>query len=92
MKPTPQEINDEIAELQRMKTIIPQRSIFGDDNRAKIEAEIAVLQNNLSERQIERYDGEPEWDSAIYARQWLDGEALDGSMSSNWRPLTEKRS
>jgi hypothetical protein len=95
-KPTGEEITRELALLEQYKTLIPQRSAFGDENRAQIDAQIDVLKNNLTDAQItwqydadetaeEYQDGDQEiYQAADYARQWLDGVALDGAMSADW--------
>lgn len=48
-KPTVQEIAEEIVKLFRLKPKIPATSMFGDDNRATIDAEITTLQHDLDE-------------------------------------------
>jgi hypothetical protein len=95
-KPTSDEITAELARLEQYKTLIPQRTAFGDDNRAQIDAQIDVLKNNLTGTQIEWQYGTDEtadwyqesdeviYQAAGYAREWLDGEALDGSMADDW--------
>ena len=92
MKPTKAQATKELRELKKLRGMIPPRSAFGDDNIGKIDAQIDVLENELTENQIDyKYIDFDIHDDAIYARQWLDGEALDESMSDNWRPLAGVR-
>lgn len=97
-KPTEKQIADEIKALRELRDKIPPRTSFGDSNLDRIDAEIDVLSTNMSSKMIELKYGDDEtaeeysgqsgaYESADYARQWLDGDALDGSMSDNWRSL-----
>lgn len=97
-KPTKEQIDLEIATLKELRDKIPPRNSFGDSNLERIDAEIDVLSTNMNDDMIERKYGDDEtaeeysgpsgaYESAGYARQWLDGDALDGSMSDNWRGL-----
>ncbi len=55
-KPTKAEIKAEIKKLKAMKAFIPVKSMFGDNNHNSIDADIAVMEKNLTEEQIgERY-------------------------------------
>jgi hypothetical protein len=78
MKPTAAEIKTEIDTLKKMKPKVRQFSMFGDDHHAAIDAQIMVLQGDMDEDTIcDRWDGEELSnlrDSALEARQWLDGE------------------
>lgn len=103
MKPIPQQVKDEITALRELRDKIPKRSKFGNDNLARIDAEIDVLEHNLSEDEIvSRYgtDAVTEkfadadidiYQEAMYARQWIDGEAQDGAMSDGWRATIKKK-
>jgi hypothetical protein len=100
-KPTAEEIKVEIEKLREMKPKLPRTTKFGDDNHAAIDAEIEVLENDLDEDEIyskgpedEDHD-DSEWsqhqmEAALYTRQWMEGEAEDGSPSEGWAPLVQK--
>lgn len=87
--PTVKQVKSEIAALKELRDKIPPRTAFGDDNLARIDAEIDVLENDLSINDVDQKYGDDDavYESATYALQWIDGEAEDGSMSDNWRPL-----
>lgn len=101
MKPTTSQIKTELAALESLKDRIPQHSVFGDDNRAKIEAQIDVIKSGMSEKEVyKKYEPDETaeeyqdsdmgiLDDALYARQWLDGQATDGSPSENWISLVK---
>lgn len=106
MKPTPKQVEAEIAALQELKAKVPQRTCFGDSNRDGIEAQIEVLTQNLKEDAIwdrshtededdARREDDSLWkesvrDHALDARRWLVGESEDGSPSEGWKPLCAK--
>lgn len=86
--PKPEEIIAEIAMLRKLKPSVRQRSMFGEDNHAAIEAQIYVLENNSDDDDIyNRYQptdeetGEAdesgnnrhELDCALEVRRWMDG-------------------
>ena len=85
MRPSP-EIDAEIAALKAIKPRVPERSFFGDDNHAAIDAQIAVLTERMSvddvysrfgvddtaEPDIEDHS-EHELDSAVSACDWMRG-------------------
>lgn len=103
---TPKQIKKELDALSKMKTLIPQYTAFGDNNREKIEAEIRVLADDMSEDEIYGewpVDGKDDEESnellreygaqnsaALYARRWMDGEEEE-SMSQGWAPLAKKK-
>ncbi len=51
--PTKAQIKAEIKKLKAMKPFIPVKSMFGDNNHNSIDADIAVMEKNLTEEQIE---------------------------------------
>ncbi len=75
MKRTQEQIQAEIKKLQEMKPKVRRRTAFGDDNHAAIDADIAVLKDDLDLDDIyDAYeDNQHSVDSAMYAREWLDG-------------------
>lgn len=94
MKRTQDEINAEIAKLQEMRPRVRQFSAFGDDNRAAIDAQVAVLQRRMSEANIyaewsgdDDDDGSnPLIDSALDARAWANGDEEEAP-HIGWEPL-----
>ena len=101
--PTQDEITNEIAKLREIKPNVTRKSMFGDNHHDSIDAQIAVMVENLSESKI--YDrstdgtddetNEDKWkdnvkDSALEARRWMDGDQ-DNSPSKDWEPLLQNR-
>lgn len=97
--PTPAQVKAEIEALRNIVDLVTPMTMFGDNNRAAIEAQIRVLEEDLDNDEIyERYDpytrGEVEndgegdryeLDNALQAREWLDhgGDAP----STDWQSL-----
>lgn len=97
MKPNDEQIQKEIKRLEEIKPRVRHFSMFGDDNHARIQAQIDTLKEGLTEDQIyDRWDGEDEQSpdlvsEALSARAWADtGETSDGELDlvSAWEPLT----
>lgn len=95
---TPVEIESEILQLKAVKPQVPQRTIFGEDNHAEIDAYIEVLEEQLSEDKIfARFEPNEEPDdcltdesrsegileSALQASRWREGEGEP--LSKDWR-------
>lgn len=82
---TQQEIERQIEGLKKMKATLPKKSMFGDDNWAKIDAQISILDG--SKRPDHYYNDESsedyqDGDNEIYfeadaAEQWLNGSTND---------------
>ena len=53
-----------------------RNSTFGDDNNAQAAAAIIVLQKNMTEDEVYNQfdDGDPGFEGARYAAQWLSGD------------------
>lgn len=90
MKRTKSEIDAEIVALEACKTYAPERSAFGENNHAKIDAQIKTLSNDL---EIDSYEWdclpEPEQSAALDAQNWKDGDD-DDSPSSGWEIFKKK--
>lgn len=94
------EIKDQIARLQAVKKRVQRRNFFGEDNHAKIDAEITVLEERLTEndcfdRTAEEGedDDSKEWDwntgeSARDAAMWLAGDS-DEDPASGWEEIAD---
>lgn len=101
--PTPREITAEISRLEEIRPVVRPYSMFGDDHKEAIDAQIEVLKDDISEDDIyERsHNGdeddetnEDKWpenvkDSALEARRWLDGDEKEPP-SKGWEPLIKK--
>lgn len=85
-KPTRDEIAKEIETLREQVKAVRKYSSFGDDNRAHINAQIRVADEDMNaEERGDAFDGQ-EQSAAQEMRDWLDyGE--DGSPSSGWASL-----
>lgn len=90
MKPNDSAIRDEIAKLKEITPRVRHYSLFGDDNRAAIDAQRYVLEKNASEGVIYHVYGETDnlRDAALAARAWLDGNE-EQPPSEDWLPLVE---
>lgn len=96
---TDEQIAQEIKKLNELKPRVPSNSMFGDDNHAAIDAQIAVLTERMGMDAIySRFDNEddPEedrsaLDSAIEAHDWITGERADDedSPSEGWAILAK---
>lgn len=89
-KRTQDEIDAEIAKLEGLKTRIPQKTLFGDNNRAAIDAEIVVLKEQMSMNDVYRNYGADMHvcDSALGAFSWMAGE-VDTPTSDDWSALVD---
>ncbi len=72
---TDEAIKKEIAALKEMKPKVRRYSLFGDDNRASIEVQIEVLEQEIAEMDVwAKYaDNDTKLESAIDAASWLEG-------------------
>jgi len=90
-RPTREQIQAEIEQLTAMRPKVRHYTAFGDDNRAAISAQIAVLEKLLGDDAI--YDRYEDDDSilmqALEARQWLDGDSEYATLSEGWQELVQ---
>jgi hypothetical protein len=98
-KPNQKRIDKEIAALEDIKPKTIHYSAFGDNHWDAIDAQIEVLQDRLTDREIDDkciYEDDPdngEWeesvaDAARSARSWLDGRLDDyDDLISGWKEL-----
>jgi hypothetical protein len=95
-KPSPHEVEIEIQTLKTMKPTVRKESLFGDNHHNAIDAQVLVLQRNMSEDAVDSkfVDSDDNVRSAaLEAAQWLAGEtdALDiGKPSNEWQSLVIK--
>ncbi len=91
MQPTQETIQAEIRTLSLLQPTIRATSAFGDDNRAAVDAQVTVLNENMSRDDIYARFGDTGYitDSALDARDWLDGESDSELLSENWAGLVQ---
>jgi len=94
MKPTKKQIKQEIKKLKDLAPNIRRFSAFGTDNKATIDAQINVLENNLGDNDIyDNYDcagvDEETLSGALDAKQWLEGEYGMDTLSEDWEGLRQ---
>lgn len=89
-KPTPQQIEAEIAALQACKTYVPQTTAFGDDNHRNLRLQIEELREGFDDTTDEWEDMSDSEKGAISdAKDWKDGYEKD-SPSSVWDSFKPK--
>lgn len=99
-KPTEARIKQEIQKLLTIQPHVVQRSAFGDDHHAAIDAQIAVLEQRMTDDDVyENYpfdnpDAENEapenvHSAALEAAKWLAGESDEKDLVSSWKELTQ---
>lgn len=88
---TQKEIVAELSLLRKYAPRIPQRSAFGDDNRAKIDASIEALEERMDVNEVyEREDSVWDSDQVGAAREAIEWRDDDGdSVSSGWECLVK---
>lgn len=88
------EIDHEVKWLRANRTNIRHTTFFGDDNLAAVDAEIDVLDNDLTDDDIfDSYeDVDNERDAAFAAASWRDeaDPEMDVAPSASWRELLVK--
>lgn len=102
VKPTPDQVAAEIGLLNGLLPRVRPTSVFGDDNRAAIEAQIAVLTERMDLDDVYDRFGEEAFliedefdqyalDSAISAHDWLHGQlaADEETPSKSWEGLAQ---
>lgn len=92
MKPrTGEEVKEEIEKLKEMKDKVRQFSIFRDNNRAAIEAQITVLYGRFDVDKVEQLyeSGSFLEDNALEAVYWMNGDEEEAP-SSSWQGLVEE--
>lgn len=87
--PTQAEVETEIEALKGQLDRVRRLSVFGEDNRRKIQAQIEVLENDYDDDDIEDFIDDDYQDDANDARRWLDGDSSDGTLSASWEPLCQ---
>jgi len=78
---TEDQINAEIAALVALKPKVRERTAFGDDNHAAIDAQLAVLRERMSSDEVYDAYGDEDsdefdqhtFDAALSAHDWMSG-------------------
>lgn len=99
MKPTQEQIDAEIVKLRTMKPTIRERSIFGESNHDAIDAQIRVLEEDMTDDEVyEEWENPDDYeenrhviDAALGASQWLAGDGENDTLSEEWEILVEKK-
>ncbi len=83
---TPEEIKNEIAKLEKLKSVLPEYNFFGDNNHTIIDAQIDILNEEILDED-EIYDREEDFgdmgiSTVLEAFQWMEGE-LDTLVDDN---------
>lgn len=90
---TEAERKEQAEALLAMKPKVLARSVFGDDHHAAIDAQVAVLREDLENNAIyDRYErgAENVLQSAIEARQWIDEESESDTLTEEWKSLVRE--
>lgn len=91
--PTMKQIKKEIKKLKEMKPNVRRTSIFGDNHHDAIDAQIEVLERNLSWSEVgESFESSPDnvREAALDAAYWLEGESEFKSLTEIWESLVIK--
>ena len=91
---TQKEIDAQIKALKEIRPKVKPYSFFGDDNLAKLDAQVQVLEEDLDEYDVyeEWPEDEEEFDiraCANLAVEWRDGESETEDLADDW-PLKTK--
>lgn len=78
---TEEQINAEIAALLALKPTVRERTAFGDDNHAAIDAQLAVLRKRMGSAEVHSAYGDEDsgdfdqhtFDAALSACDWMTG-------------------
>jgi hypothetical protein len=97
-RPTNEQVAAEIAKLKEIQPKVRETSLFGDNNRDAIDAQINVLERRISNDAIYDMYGEDSddfaqnvLDSAVEARDYLDGHVVDDEIPSvSWATLIQE--
>ena len=91
---TKDEIKAEIANLKEIRPLLAEKcpeTVFGDSNLDALDADLAVLEEGLSEDEIHERWWEVEYicDEALFTREWVEGATheSEGSPAAWWYPL-----
>ena len=86
-----EEVDKMIADLKEIKPKVRKTSMFGDNHHNAIDAQIRVLEEDLDEEDI----NDEVWEdnvveSAMAAREWLDGEETEFGLLEDWKSLIKE--
>lgn len=99
-KPTKEEVEQQIGLLRSIRNLIQPFSLFGNDNKAALDAVVEVLVDGLDEESVyanwpEEYDESESQnsyirDSALEACRWLNGDEAAMTPYENFKGLVIK--
>lgn len=89
-KKTQLEIDAEIARLEEARTFAPARTMFGDDNHAKIDRQIEYLRGDIDTTADEWNDFSEAEQSAILEAQGWEENQIDEAPSEGWEMYRPK--
>jgi hypothetical protein len=94
MKPTDEQVQEEIKLLREMKPKVRPKTMFNEDNWAAIEAQIKVLEDGMDEDAIwDEWHNDDEQmherESALVAMSWRDGAENSVRPSEDWQSLVQ---
>lgn len=86
---TQKDITKQIAALKEIRPKVRPHSVFGTDNLAQLDAQVAVLEGLLDNSDIfDEYDHsgieEETLSAALAARQWIDGESDEEDLAAGY--------
>jgi len=92
MKPTREQVQEEIKKLKEMKPNVRHYASFGDDNHAAIEVQIRVLEQGLGSNAIyDRWDMEEYLiENALEAHYWTEQGGDPPSGPDGWGSLIDE--
>lgn len=91
---TAEEVQAEIVALTDVKPFVPQRTFFGNDNHAKIDAQLWALRETDDEEDADEKWADEEdhevMEGAKYAIRWKNGEE-DVPPSKDWASIDSRK-
>lgn len=84
-KKTKEEIKKQIKALKSVRPNIVPRSAFGDNNIARLDAQVKVLEENMDEDEIwDKWSDMDIAQCAIDALQWMEGDSEIDDLAEDW--------
>lgn len=91
MKPTAEQIQQEITALEACKAYIPPRTMFGDDNIRQVDLQIEFLRVQIDMTADEWHEySESEQSAILEAEAWKEGQSDQKSLAAGWDDFKPK--
>lgn len=88
---TTKQVDEEVSRLKALRSQIPPTTFFGGNNLAQLDAEIAVLERDLDEDDINSIYKDQDINSRAYdVIQWRYGYS-DEAPSTGWQQLVDSK-